>query len=59
MDKLNALNPFTKKPEKMSVAELRIAEGNMMKKIESASKELSKLNEELDHIRRVIKDKQA
>ena len=59
MDKLGAFNPLKKKPEKMSVAELKIAEGNMMKKIETASKELTKLKEELDHIRRVIDDKQA
>lgn len=59
MDKLGALNLLKKKPEKMSVAELKIAEGNMMKKIETVSKELTKLKENLDHIRRVINDKQS
>ncbi len=58
MDVLSSLNPLKKNPEKMSVAELRIAEGNMMKKIEAATKELSKLNAELDNIRRIIRDKQ-
>jgi len=42
----------------LSVAELRIAEGIMMKKIETATKELAKLNAELDNIRRIIRDKQ-
>jgi hypothetical protein len=59
MEKLCTFNPLKKKPEKKSVAELKIAEGNMMKKIETASKELTKLKEELDHIRRVIDDKQS
>lgn len=54
---LNELNPFKKNYEKKSIADLKIAEGNMMKKIQAATEELSKLNQELESIRNIIEER--
>lgn len=55
---MDKLNPLKKNPKKMSVADLKIAEGKVMKTIEDAKAALRKLEQQLKEIRDLIDEKQ-
>jgi len=58
IDVVKSFNKFTKNYEKLPIPELKIEEGKMMNKINETEKELAKLNETLNEIRRIIREKQ-
>lgn len=51
------LNKITKNYKKLPIGELKIEEGKIMNKITGAEKELAELNQTLDQIRKLIKEK--